>query len=59
MTEKNKRPGRPTQEKTASARCEFRVELKQKEHWQAYAEKQGVKSLSTWLKQLADKESGF
>ena len=58
MTDKNKRPGRPAKEQTASARCEFRVETERKEHWQAYAEKRGLK-LSAWLKKLADKESGF
>ena len=58
MTDKNKRSGRPVQETTASSRCEFRVEEKRKEHWQIYAENQGL-SLSAWIKKIADEKSGF
>ena len=58
MTDEKNKVGRPTQEKKASARCEFRVEPDRKKHYQAHAEKQGVK-LGAWLKKLADKDSGL
>lgn len=59
MTENNRKPGRPVKEKKATGRIEFRVEVDRKEHWINEAEKQGFKSLSAYLKSLADNDSGF
>ena len=58
MTDNKKPVGRPTKDKKASARCEFRVEPERKEIYQAQAEKQGLK-LGAWLKGLADKDCGI
>ena len=58
MSDEDKKPGRPPKAKKASARCEFRVEPKRKDHYDAHAEKQGLKT-SAWLKKLADEDSGW
>lgn len=58
MNEKIKGRGRPKQETTASARCEFRVEPERKEKYKKHAASKGLK-LGAWLKSLADKDAGL
>ena len=58
MTDEKNKVGRPAKDKTASARCEFRVDPDRKKHYQKHAETQGLK-LGAWLKKLADKDSGI
>lgn len=53
MTDKKKRPGRP-EKKTATTRFETRLDVPQKEAWEAQAEKEGL-SLSAWVKKNNDK----